>query len=167
MFVSRRFALAASLVLTLGASPAVADKSNNIRTLIELTNASGMASQMAGIMLQGIEPLIQQTIASAEPGVDANRITAIMIEEINAEFERSADQLVSATIPIWDRHMSEAEIHELIQFYRTPLGQKLIQVQPQIIQESNVALQPIGLAVAERAIQSAMERLVSEGLVRP
>ena len=90
----------------------------------------------------------------------------MIVEEITAEFERSAEELLTATIPIWDKHMSESDIRELIDFYRTPLRQKLIRVQPQIIQESTITLQPMGIAIAERAVQNAMDRLISERLIR-
>ena len=45
------------------------------------------------------------------------------------------DSLLTQIIPIYTRHLSLSDIKGLIVFYKTPLGQKLIQETPKILQE--------------------------------
>ena len=75
MVLSRISFLAAPVAIVLSISPAVADKTEDIRTILELTNAADMANQMATTMLQGLQPLMEQAIAAAEPGVQADQVT--------------------------------------------------------------------------------------------
>ena len=54
------------------------------------------------------------------------------------------NELVEMCIPSYDKHLTHAEVKELINFYKTPVGQKLIRVQPQIMQECMIAGQKWG-----------------------
>jgi len=42
-------------------------------------------------------------------------------------------------VPMYDRHFSHEEIRALIQFYETSIGHRMIEVMPQIMQESMAA----------------------------
>jgi len=46
------------------------------------------------------------------------------------------DELMGILIPIYDRHFTEIEIKEMIQFYKSPVGQKLTQIAPAVMQET-------------------------------
>jgi uncharacterized protein len=54
--------------------------------------------------------------------------------------------LINAIIPIYQRHLTKTDIEEMIRFYSSPVGQKLLREQPQIIQESMQA----GAAVQQK-----------------
>jgi len=66
-------------------------------------------------------------------------------------------QLVEVLIPIYERHLSREDVQALLAFYRTALGQKLISIMPQIMQEGFAAGQQwgvkIGNRIAERVAQ--------------
>ena len=46
------------------------------------------------------------------------------------------NDIIEALIPVYDKHFNEEELKELILFYRSPLGQKMIEVTPLLMQES-------------------------------
>ncbi len=46
------------------------------------------------------------------------------------------DDLIGAIIPIYQRHLTKTDLAELVRFYGSPVGQKLIHEQPAIMQES-------------------------------
>lgn len=50
--------------------------------------------------------------------------------------EVDTQQLVELIVPIYMKHYSEEEINGLIEFYKTPVGRKLIQTQPKIMKET-------------------------------
>ena len=64
--------------------------------------------------------------------------TANILHQICVEFrkELSADELVKLIIPLYDKHLTHPEIKELIKFYETEVGKKLISVMPAITAES-------------------------------
>jgi hypothetical protein len=43
--------------------------------------------------------------------------------------------MVEAMIPIYQRHFTHADVAAIINFYSSPVGQKLLHEQPQILQE--------------------------------
>ncbi len=60
-------------------------------------------------------------------------------------------ELVDLIVPIYARHFTPTEIEELLAFYRTPLGQKLVAKQPAIAHESTMAGYEWGRRLGERA----------------
>jgi hypothetical protein len=46
------------------------------------------------------------------------------------------DFLEKAAYPIYDKYFTEEELRDLVAFYKTPTGQKSIQVMPGIVRES-------------------------------
>ena len=62
----------------------------------------------------------------------------------------SGDELIDLTIPAYAKHLTHDEIKELIKFYESPVGKKLVKVQPQIMQESMVAGQKWGMDLGRR-----------------
>ena len=58
-------------------------------------------------------------------------------------------------IPIYEKHFTHEELKQLIAFYESPIGKKLIKVQPQIMMESMAAGEEWG----KKLVQKAMEKL--------
>ena len=73
--------------------------------------------------------------------------------------EIDANELIELTIPAYDKHLSHDEVKELTRFYESPVGKKLVQVQPQIMQDSMSAGQQWGAKLAQKIV----ERLKAEG----
>ena len=68
-------------------------------------------------------------------------------------------------IPIYAKYFSEDDILQLIAFYETPLGQKMIEVMPQLTMDSmQVSMRWLQSKVPE--LQEQLKaRLESEGLI--
>ncbi len=49
------------------------------------------------------------------------------------------EELINIIIPIYSKHFTHDEIKELLKFYKTPTGKKVILVMPRVMQE-NVAM---------------------------
>jgi hypothetical protein len=47
----------------------------------------------------------------------------------------TADELIALVIPIYERHFTHAEVKELIEFYQSPLGQKMLAKMPLVSTE--------------------------------
>jgi hypothetical protein len=63
--------------------------------------------------------------------------------------EFSGGELVQLIIPIYDRHFSHEEIKDIIKFYETPTGKKMVEKLPLITQESMNAGQQWGMEIGE------------------
>lgn len=78
-------------------------------------------------------------------------------QEARRAFETS--ELVELIAAVWDRHFTQDEIRGLIAFYESPLGTRLRQMQPVILQESLFAGEEWG----RRALERLQEKLLQKG----
>jgi len=67
---------------------------------------------------------------------------------------RSSQQLVDSMVPIYASHFSQAELEQLVRFYESPLGKRLNEVQPLIVQESMEAGQRWGATIGREVGES-------------
>lgn len=70
----------------------------------------------------------------------------------------NADALIDLCVPIYDKHLSHADIKELIRFYETPAGKRILKALPLITQESVLAGQKLAQDIAQKAIQRLEEK---------
>jgi uncharacterized protein len=54
-----------------------------------------------------------------------------------------ADEIVQAMIPAYQRHFTKSDLEAMNAFYSSPVGQKVLQQLPDVIQEGNQAAMPI------------------------
>lgn len=140
--------LAAAAAVALLASPARAAAPDaarpaEIRKLLNLTGAGQLGVQMARQMMAQLRPLIPSAPQS-------------FWDEFASKL--NPDDLVEKVIPIYARHLSAKDVKELIAFYESPVGRKLVAVQPQILQESMAAGQEWGREMAEGLVRTAREK---------
>jgi hypothetical protein len=62
----------------------------------------------------------------------------------------SMDDLVDMLSPIYQKHISEADLKKIIEFYQTPVGKKYAEKTPLIMQESMQVGQQWGMKIGER-----------------
>ncbi len=117
-------------------------KEKKVRTLLEVSGASRMGQQVMDAMIVQFEQIPD------------------LPEGFLKEFKRLAkpSDLVDLIVPIYSRHVEEADIDALIAFYKSPAGQRFVKAQPDITRESMEAGQRWGESVARRVIQSIERR---------
>jgi hypothetical protein len=120
-------------------------KEKDIRRLLELTGAATLGAQVMNQMLQ--------TFRQTMPNVPADFWPELQ-KELNP------NELVEKVIPVYDKQLAAAEIKDLIRFYETPTGKKLIKVMPAITQES----MEIGKAWGRDIGEKVMKKLQQKGL---
>jgi uncharacterized protein len=107
------------------------------RELMELTNAGALGAQVMQAMLP--------QMAAAVPQVPKS-----FWDEFAKEID--VNELVELVIPLYQKHFTEPELQELVRFYKTPTGQKVIRTLPLVTQESMLAGQQWGQQIAQRAV---------------
>lgn len=84
-------------------------------------------------------------------------------DEFAAEMNKDAiTQLVNMISPIYQKHLTEADLHGVIAFYETPVGKKFAEKTPLITQESMLAGQEWGKQIGLRVV----ERLKGKGYLK-
>jgi len=75
--------------------------------------------------------------------------------------------VVETVYPLYDKFFSEQELRDLVQFYRTPTGQKTIASMPQLFAESQRLAQekllPQVLTIINQLVEEEFKNMVPEG----
>lgn len=118
------------------ALPADAATRDQIMTLLDLLQARRnmrvMLDGMKKAMAVGAEEGLRRKVPNPTPK-QLNAIHAIIDAALD---DMPFDDMINALIPIYQRHLSKTDVDEIIRFYASPAGQKLLREQPQILQES-------------------------------
>jgi hypothetical protein len=104
-------------------------------------------------MTESIKPLLANSLP---PGEYREKLIDLFL----TKFRTKADpqHLLELAIPVYDKHFSNEEIKSLLQFYRTPLGQKTIQVLPMVATE----MQEEGKKWGEGLGRDSMQEVLAE-----
>ncbi len=65
-------------------------------------------------------------------------------------------------IPIYDKYFTDDDIHQLLAFYSTPVGKKLVENLPVITQES----MNIGMQWGKQIAEKVLEKLKQKGYLK-
>ncbi len=149
------------LAVTLaGAAPAPAQSPDAVAAAKELMATMKTADQYKAILpslMKALKPAIVQNRPEVERDYDA--LAPRLIESMNAR----ASELLDGVAAIYARNFSVAELNEIAAFYRGPTGQKFVQRQGGIMQESFAAGQKWGQALGAEVQSRMTEELRKKG----
>jgi hypothetical protein len=124
-----------------GIAPA---KVATIRSLIEATGQANLMRQSMRAMVD-----MQQGSLTQQLPPEFFNVMLRMADERMGE-------MMDALIPIYARQFSQEELDELVAFYRSPLGQRLVKATPAITRESMEAGRQWGIKLGTAAAQEVM-----------
>jgi hypothetical protein len=118
-----------------------------IRQLLTMTRAADLA------------------MSAIESGIPAQRaanprIPAVFWDRFLTEAGKRRGDFETMIVTVYERHFSSDEIRQLIAFYQTPIGKKMIAELPAVMQESTEAGRQWGAALGA----SVASQLESEGV---
>lgn len=162
---ARIFTLVCLLVLASGpaiaqtpAGPDTPSKEDVVRFLDLLQIKARMVQMMDGMkgsMKTGAEASLKQQLPNATPEqlakVDAFADTVFKALPI--------DEMVDAMIPIYQRHLTKADLDSIVAFYSSPAGEKLLKEQPAMMAEGMKAGQDIMLKRVPELTQRLNEQV--------
>jgi hypothetical protein len=120
-------------------SPAQSEKIANIRKLVTLTGGTKIIDQMFDAM--------------------AAQFTQPQQQQVFQEFRKELDpgQIFEIVVPAYDKFLTADEIQQLVQFYESPIGRKLLEAQPKIMAESMPRIMQWSREITQRVMQKMKE----------
>ena len=126
-------------------------KEADIRQLMEVAGTKALMAQMMGTMESSIKPMLSNAFP---PGEYREKLIDLFIAKFKSQ--SNLQQLLDLIVPIYDKYFSDKEIKDLIQYYRTPLGQKTIEVMPKLVAESQEAGRKWGEALGRQSMSDVL-----------
>jgi uncharacterized protein len=113
------------------------------RRMLELSDTRALARQLVDRIVQQVRP-------------DMPRVPGTFWDE----FARGVDpdRLVDELVPVYEKHFTQDELAELVRFYESPVGRKLVEVQPQLNRDSLGAGQRFGTAITKELMAELRKR---------
>lgn len=118
-------------------------------SLTKLIRVSGSEAAYKGILDQMVSMFKQQQSNVPKEFWDEFAI------EVN---ENAIDRLVNLVLPIYQKHLTEADLLGVIAFYETPAGKKFAEKTPLITQESMLAGQEWGKQIGQKVVDRLKEK---------
>jgi hypothetical protein len=109
-------------------------KEADIRQLLALSGAAGLATQAMDTMEKTMRPLLTQSLPE---GAYRDRLVDLFFEKFHAK--RDPNHLMDLLMPIYAKYYTDEDLKGLIALYQTPLGKKMLTVLPKIMAESQAA----------------------------
>ena len=116
--------------------PADAASEHQIMTLFDLLHVRQTMINMMANMKQAVAEGMEQGLRHKVPNPTPEQLKAMHEIADAALDDLPIDEHIKALIPIYQRHFTKSDIDEMIRFYASPVGQKYLQEQPQMMQES-------------------------------
>ena len=123
-----------------------------IRHLMDITETSKMGENIQGYITQQIQDVIGRAMAPDK----AQKFMDTFAQKFNASSPPSA--VTDAMVTIYAKNFSMEDIQGLIQFYETPLGQRVVKTMPEVSQQS----QRTGVEMDQTAAISVLRGMTTE-----
>jgi hypothetical protein len=138
-----------------GDSPATKE---DIEKYLQAIHSRGMAAKMADATAQALRRTMREQYLKHKDELPADyesRMAMMMDENLK---NMPWDEMMQATIPIYQKHFTKGDIDNLVAFYSTPTGEKILREMPSITAEAMQSMMP----VISRYVDTVQKRLLKE-----
>jgi len=133
-------------------------KEKEIRSLLELVGARDAIQDAASAATEQYRQKMLETSAN-------NDRAQAFARAYQAEFQKKfdADGVTTQLVGIYDKHFTEDEIKDLLEFYGSPTGQKVASEMPKITREVQMTVRTASGQAARQASQEVHPRYANAG----
>lgn len=128
-------------------------KDADIHALLELVGARDQVQESVNLTAEQYREKLLSTVADTDGG---HAFVNAVITDYEKKFD--LDQVTEQLVYVYDKHYSDDEIKGLLQFYGSPLGQKVAAEGPRISRE----IQEFSRSAAAKAVKDALQQARSE-----
>jgi hypothetical protein len=157
---TRPIALALALVVFSTAVQAQQPSVAAIQTAKEIVNLTG-ATTLFNPLIPGVVEQAKNLFLQQNPGLskDLNEIAVKM----RTDLAPRSEELTAEVAKLYATHFTDAELKEVLAFYKSPLGAKLINEQPKIGEESLKFAQDWANRLSDQVIANMRDELKKRG----
>lgn len=130
---------------------------SSAKELISITGATTLFSPLiAGVVEQAKVLFLQQNPALSK---DLNEIATRMRADLQPRFTELTDEVAR----LYSQNFTEQELKDILAFYKTPAGKKLLTAQPQVVDASMKFAQDWANKLSDQVIAKMRDELKKRG----
>jgi hypothetical protein len=128
---------------------------DQVMKLLDLLQVRKSMSLMMDGMKQAMKQGAEEAFRERVPNPTPKQLEALngMVDDMMADMP--LNELIEAMVPIYRRHLNKSDVDEVIRFYSSAVGQKLLREQPQMIQEGMQA----GVEIQQKRMDQMMAKI--------
>jgi hypothetical protein len=128
---------------------------DQVMKLLDLLQVRKSMSLMMDGMKQAMKQGAEEAFRERVPNPTPKQLEALngMVDDMMADMP--LNELIEAMVPIYRRHLNKSDVDEVIRFYSSTVGQKLLREQPQMIQEGMQA----GVEIQQKRMDQMMAKI--------
>jgi hypothetical protein len=130
--------------------------------LVDLAGSKKIMSQM----LDQMGPMLTDLVEKANPGKEAD-VNDVMNRYVLPKMAESLPELEHESAMLYARHFSTDELGQLVAFYQSPIGRKLVAELPGMLKEMSAFAQVEGQKIALGALKAYADEFRKRGLQTP
>ena len=157
-----RLAPIAALICLLGTThvQAQAPSASAVATARELVETKGGAAMFDPVIVSVVEQT-KAALLQTNPQLskDLNDVAA----QLRTEFTPKRDELMAQAAKLYADRFSEQELKEMLTFYKSALGKKMVNVEPQVLDETFNYVQQWGARVSEDVMNRFRAEMKKKG----
>lgn len=144
--------LTLSFVLTSNAQ----DKASDLRTLFGLMNTEKMMDEM----MESILPMLKQSASENIKGDDAKEKFDKYMDFVTSETKELVNKVINEDmVMIYDKHFTDQEVKDLIQFYESKTGKKMLEKTPEIMKDVMTSMMTKHMPDVEEKMMKKLQEL--------
>jgi uncharacterized protein len=159
-----RYALAALIVLAMTAAVRPATAANPspgslllAKQIMQIKGVDAMFPPLVRGVVDKVKGQFMQT--NFMWAKDLNEIAA----NLQKEYTSRASELSDMTAKIYAEHFTEAELKDMLSFYQSPLGRKMVIEEPKVVEESMIRAGEWGDLLAEDVVAKMRAEMKKRG----
>lgn len=126
----------------------------------DIVEASGATRAFDGI----VPSILQQTAnIFTQQNPDLQKEIIGSLKELAPEFEKRRSEIIDLIARVYATRFSEAELKEILAFYRSPTGKKFVVQLPTILEEGYAKTQEWGGKLSEEVVQKLRADMKKKG----
>jgi hypothetical protein len=127
------------------------------RELVETKGGSAMFDPVIISVVEQTKAALLQT--NPQLGKDLNDVAA----QLRTEFGSKRDELMAYAAKLYADRFTEQELKEMLAFYKSPLGRKMSNIEPQVLDQTFNYIQQWGQQVSEQVMNRFRAEMKKKG----
>jgi len=130
-------------------------KKESIKELFHVMKTDSMMSKMIDSMVPAMLSQMQSQMSDSTAKARSTELMTSMMETVKGFTPRMQEEMVS----LYDKYFSDKEIQDYITFYKSPSGQKIISLMPEITKDMMGNMMQTLVPELQNTIKAKMEEM--------
>ncbi len=130
----------------------------DVERYLQAIHSRGMTAKMAVAMAQGTRQMLHEQYLKHKDDLPADYETKMNAMMDGMFGKMPWNEMMRATVPIYQKHFTKGDIDNLIVFYSTPTGEKVLREMPSVTTEAMQSMMPI----VSKYVETVQRRVAKE-----